>query len=501
MASQTEQREFLVLKDIGKSYAGVRALDTVNLTINRGEIHCLVGENGSGKSTLIKIISGIVHPDTGQIHIDGSLVGNESSLDSIKRGIEVIYQDMSLFPNLTVAENIATNQRVETGQKVIKWKSVKDIARRGIETIGLDIDLDSIVGGLSIATQQLIAICRSLTKDVRLLIMDEPTSALTKVEIDKLFKVVTDLQGRGISILFVTHKLKEIFQVAHRITVLRDGRCVGTFDKTGLDEHRLSFLMTGKSLMKNPGVVGVSSSTPLLELKALSRSNEFNNVSLTLHRGEIIGITGLLGSGRTELALSIFGLTRADSGEICVDGKPVRIRSVVDAVRLGIGYVPENRLVQGLIMPRSVADNLVMVAIKKVTNRFRIISNRQKKVFVESWIRNLGVKVADQRVSVHTLSGGNQQKVVIAKWLAIQPRILVLDNPTAGIDIAAKSAIHAMIRELAAGGMGIIVISDEVPEVLDNCMRVLLMKNGRIVANDACESVSEHSLQALMEME
>jgi simple sugar transport system ATP-binding protein len=495
-----ENQDFLVLKNISKSYAGVRALDSVDLTIRRGEIHCMVGENGSGKSTLIKIISGFVRPDSGQILFEGVLLGREGSLDSIKRGIEVIYQDMSLFPNLTVAENIAVNQRVEAGEKLIRWKAFKEIARQGIDKIGLDVDLDSVVGGLSIATQQLIAICRALTKDVKLLVMDEPTSALTTIEIDKLFKVVTDLQARGISILFVSHKLTEVFQVAQRVSVLRDGRSVGTFDRKDLDQDQLSFLMTGRKIEKNPVVVATTETTPLLEVKSLSRANEFSDVNITLRRGETIGITGLLGSGRTEIALSVFGLTRADSGEVRVDGKPVKINSVVDAIRAGIGYVPENRLVQGLVMQQSVADNLVMIGIKKLVNRFGILSKKKRQVFVEDWIRKLVVKVSDQRTAVHTLSGGNQQKVVIAKWLAIQPRILILDNPTAGIDIAAKSNIHGMIRNLAANGMGIIVISDEIREVLDNCSRVLLMKGGRIVADYPCQSVSEQAIQAMMEM-
>lgn len=491
--------ELLVLRNISKNYAGVRALDSVDLTITRGEIHCLVGENGSGKSTLIKIISGFVRPDSGQISLDGQLLGNESSLDSIRQGIEVIYQDMSLFPNLTVAENIAVNQRIETGQRIIKWKSIRDIARLGIERIGLAIDLDAVVGSLPIATQQMIAICRALTKNVRLLVMDEPTSALTRVETDRLFKVVTDLQQQGISVLFVSHKLTEVFQIAHRVTVLRDGKCVGTFTKESLNQDRLSFLMTGRTIERNSEVTGGSANAALLEVASLSRTGEFSDVSLTLHAGEIVGITGLLGSGRTELALSLFGLTRADCGEIRIGGRPARVRSVMDAVRLGIGYVPENRLVQGLVMQQSVADNLVMAAISAVLNRFGVISRSKKVHFVGSWIRDLSVKVSDAGTAVQTLSGGNQQKVVIAKWLATKPRILILDNPTAGIDIAAKSAIHGMIRRLAEGGMGIILISDEIAEVLDNCARVLVMVGGRIIADRPCKDLSEQAVQAIME--
>jgi simple sugar transport system ATP-binding protein len=493
------QPEFLVLRNISKTYAGVRALDSVDFDIRRGEIHCLVGENGSGKSTLIKIISGFVRPDTGKILVDGTLLENENSLNSIRKGIEVIYQDMSLFPNLTVAENIAVNQRIETGKKIVRWRDVREIAREGTDKIGLKVDMDSIVGSLPIATQQLIAISRALTKDVRLLVMDEPTSALTGSEVDQLFNVVADLQTRGISILFVSHKLAEVFRVAHRITVLRDGKCVGTFDKNALDEDRLAFLMTGRKIEKNPIVMSTSKSLPLLEVRALTRAHEFSDVNLTLERGEIIGITGLLGSGRTELALTVFGLTRANSGSIRIDGKPVRITSVMKAVRLGIGYVPENRLVNGLVMQQSVADNLIMVALKEVLNGFGVLSTKKKDRLVGRLIEELGVKTADMRTATNTLSGGNQQKVVIAKWLAIRPRILILDNPTAGIDVAAKSNIHAIIRDLAKSGMGIIVISDEISEVLDNCGRVALMKEGRIVGDYACNSVSERTIRSLIE--
>jgi simple sugar transport system ATP-binding protein len=490
--------DFLVLKNISKRFVGVKALDSVGLVVKAGEIHCLVGENGSGKSTLVKIISGVERPDEGELIVGGQPVIFSHSIDSIRRGIEVIYQDMSLFPNLTVSENIVVNQRIEHGDRTIRWKQTKAIAQVAMQKIRIDIDLDTIVGTLSIANQQMVAICRALTSDVRLLILDEATTALTKKEIDTLFGVIKDLQSKGISVVFVSHKLNEVIQIAEAVTILRDGKSVGTFENKELTDDKITFLMTGRKIEKACLDSEKSASPIAMEAKGLGKKFQFSNVSFALRQGEILGLTGLLGAGRTELALALFGLNKPDTGEIRVFGKRVRIRSVRDAVRLGIGYVPENRMVQGLIMQQSVANNLQMTTIHDLTGALHLLSAGKRGMFIKEWVQRLGIKVADVATPVQTLSGGNQQKVVIAKWLATAPKILILDGPTVGIDIAAKANIHQMVRELAKNGIAVLLISDEVSEVLNNCDRILIMKNGILTKEFAsCDATKELIQEAI----
>lgn len=488
---------FLSMRNVSKRYVGVQALDRVDFEIRKGEIHCLVGENGSGKSTLIKIISGAVSPDDGaEIVINGHPVHDYQAIDAIHQGIEVIYQDLSLFPNLTVAENIALGRVIATGKRFVDWKEIHTIAQQAMARIGVRLPLGEVVGALSMADQQLVAICRALTHDVRLLIMDEPTASLTKKEVDALFAVVKDMQAKGIATLFVSHKLSEVFQIAERVTVLRDGRHVGTYLSHELDDEKLTLLMSGKKLDQSPYRPTIRSEQPLLEARGLSKAGNFRDISFTLYPGEILGITGLLGSGRTELALTLFGINPPDSGEILIEGQPVQIRSVQDAIRLGIGYVPENRLLQGLVMPQSVGRNIVLPVLPRLLNRAHLLDGRQMEQTIVRWIDELAIKVSTPDAPVQTLSGGNQQRVVLAKWLATQPKILILDGPTIGIDVAAKSAVHAIIRELASRGIGILMISDEVPEVYYNCNRVIIMHKGRFIAEVDTAQTDLETLQA-----
>jgi simple sugar transport system ATP-binding protein len=492
--------DFLRLSNISKSFGGVQALKDADFSIGKGEIHCLVGENGSGKSTLIKIISGNLQPDTGEIWIEGQIYKHLRSIDSINMGIQVIFQDFALFPNLTVAENIAYSQLVEKKEKILNWKEIESIARLATDKIKIKLDLDEQVGNLSVANQQMVVICRALTSDLRFLILDEPTSALTKKEIDQLFVVVKDLQQKGISVMFVSHKLNEILEIAERVTVIRDGQNVATLPREEITNEKLIYLMTGKEISYSRNQKSIQTQKKLLEVQNLSKSNNFKDISFVLHYGEIFGITGLLGSGRTELALALFGMDPADSGKIFVDGKEVRIRSVKDAIQAGIGYVPENRLEQGLIMKKSVSENIVTVIIKRLLGNFNLIDSKKWDTTVDSWINELGIKVANPEVPVQTLSGGNQQRVVIAKWLSVQPKILILDSPTVGIDIAAKSSIHSIIREMANKGFGIIFISDEISEVVNNCNRIAIMRNGRIFKQIDAADVTEAEIQRLVEM-
>lgn len=490
----TEQ--FLSLKNINKRYIGVQALKSVDFDIDKGEIHCLVGENGSGKSTLIKIISGVVQPDNGAvINIDGEQLQNYQAINAIHKGIEVIYQDLSLFPNLTVAENIALGEIIATGQKIIQWKEIEKIATRAMNKIKAKLPLHELAENISLADQQLVAICRALTHEVRLVIMDEPTTALTRKEVNALFAVVKDLQSKGISIMFVSHKLDEIFEIAENVTILRDGAKVGTFPCKELDDEKMVMLMTGKKLEYDRFTAEFQSKEPLLEIHGLSKPGNFRDIALKLYPGEIIGITGLLGSGRTEFARAVFGLNPTDTGEIRLNGQPLVLNNVQDAIQAGIAYVPENRLVQGLVMPQSVGKNLVVTILKNLLTPIGLISPQKVKHTIDDWIESLTIKVPSPDAPVQTLSGGNQQRVVLAKWIATAPKVLILDGPTVGVDVAAKGAIHDIVRGLAAQGVGIIVISDELAEVYHNCNRIIVMHKGRFVGEFQTNETTEDEIK------
>ena len=488
--------KFLSLKNINKRYVGVQALDSVDFEVAKGEIHCLIGENGSGKSTLIKVISGVVKPDNGAvIEIDGERFQDYQAIDAIHKGIEVIYQDLSLFPNLTVAENIALSETIAKGNKFINWQETQEIAKKAMGKIKADLPLDELVSDISLADQQLVAICRALTHDVRLVIMDEPTTALTRKEVDALFVVVKDLQAKGIAIMFVSHKLDEVLEIAENISILRDGVKVGTFAVQDMDNEKLIMVMTGKKLEHAQFAGKFQEKEILLDVKKLTKAGNFKDINFQLHPGEILGITGLLGSGRTELARALFGLNSADSGEILLQEKAVTIKSVEDAVKLGIAYVPENRLVQGLVMPQSVGKNIVITILKNLLNGLGLISHDKMTNSIDQWVESLAIKVPSVDSPVQTLSGGNQQRVVLAKWIATEPKVLILDGPTVGVDVAAKGAIHDIVRDLAAQGVGIIVISDELLEVFHNCNRVIVMHKGKFAAEFDTAQTTEDDIR------
>jgi len=492
--------KLLVVKDISKSYVGVQALDKVNLSINRGEIRCLVGENGSGKSTLIKIISGVVKPDEGEIIINGKKFRNLHAIDSISEGIQVIYQDLSLFPNLSIAENISLNQIIEKKKRLINWKEIRDIAERELCNINKKLDLDERVENISIANKQLVAICRALTQDAKLIIMDEPTTAITKSEINRLFSVILGLKKKGISTLFVSHKLSEVLHISEKVTVIRDGKLVGVYNTEELDYDTLSFYMSGKKIVDTVFNYQEKEKQkePLLEVKNLSKKSNFQNINFKVRSGEIIGITGILGSGRTELALSLFGLNKPDSGEIYIDGKLVKIKSPRDAIELGLSYLPEDRLNQGLFIKQSIGNNIVITILQRLLNRFKMFDNNKKYETAKEWVKDLNVITPSLETAAQALSGGNQQRVVIAKWLATLPKIFILDCPTVGIDIASKSNIHNIIKELANKGIGIIIISDEIPEIIRNCNRIILIREGRIVKKVNTDEMTEDKLLEIL---
>jgi simple sugar transport system ATP-binding protein len=488
---------FLEANHISKAFDGVQALDDVSIAIGTGAIHCLVGENGSGKSTLIKIIGGVLRPDQGELKINGKLFKPSQAIDSIRQGIQIIYQDLSLFPNLSVAENISLNQLIERGNQYISQKSVIKTAEKALSEIEEECDLFEKVENLSMSKRQIVAISRALTQNARLIIMDEPTSAITKAEVDHLFSVIIRLKNKGIATLFVSHKLGEVFQIAENVTILRDGRKIGDYPAEELDNDKLTYLMTGQKLestfyLRDQERLGHDN---LLEIKNLSRKGHYRNITFSVKRGDVLGITGLIGSGRTELALSLFGLNKPDAGEIILEGKSVSIGSSDDAIKFGIGYLPEDRLFQGLFVEKSIGSNIVVTVVKRLLNRVGLLSKEKTKQVESRWIDALKIRTPSADLPVSSLSGGNQQRVVLAKWLATNPKLFILDGPTIGIDIASKNNIHDIIREFARQGVGIILISDEIPEVLQHCNRLLVMREGRIAAEiENIQNVSESQI-------
>ncbi len=486
------------VKNLSKAFAGVKALDGVNLEIRAGEIHCLAGENGSGKSTLIKVISGVYQPDEGTIELNGTSHNKLTPIEAIRGGVQVIYQDFSVFPNLTVMENLALNHELSQGRKFANWRRFRTIAQEAIARINFQVDLDARVGDLSVADKQLVAISRALLHDTKLIIMDEPTTALTNREVEALFRVILDLKSRGIAILFVSHKLGEVFEISERFTIIRNGRLVITSLPQELDHKKFAHYMTGREVedtrLEQPESVG----EPVLEVEGLCLKEALEDVSFTLHKGEILGITGLLGSGRTELALTLFGLFPTDSGEIRVKGEPVKLGGIRDAIANGIAYVPEDRLTEGLMLERSIADNIVISELDRFTSPLGMLDTSRRKEEVDRWVEDLRIATRNPENPVNTLSGGNQQRVVLAKWLATKPDILILNGPTVGVDIGSKSDIHIILQRLAQEGMGIIVISDDIPELLQTCRRILILDEGRLTAEVDPVTTTEQELSNLI---
>jgi simple sugar transport system ATP-binding protein len=489
--------ELLKVTHISKSFAGVQALEDVSFTINRGEIRCLVGENGSGKSTLIKLIAGVYAPDEGEIIINGKSFKRLNPIDSIREGIQIIYQDFSLFPNLTVAENIALNYELSRNKRIVNWKEVRQIAEDALAKINIKMDLDAKVAEMSVANKQLIAISRALLHNAQLIIMDEPTTALTRREVNSLFSVIKKLQKEGIAILFVSHKLNEVIEISDKTMILRNGKKVVDSDASEFDNAKMVYYMTGKNIehaIYEYQPREDNGERPLLKVDNLSLLGGFYDISFDLKPGEILGITGLLGSGRTELALALFGAYPADRGSIEIDEKPVRIKSIQDAIKHGIGYVPEDRLTEGLFLERSIGQNVIVRTVDLLVGRTRLIDSNKMTNQINKWVKDLYIKTASTSLPVKSLSGGNQQRVVMAKWLASDPRILILNGPTVGVDIGSKSEMHEIIKRLAKQGMGLLVISDDIPELMQTCNRILLMRKGRIAEAFNTKDITENEL-------
>lgn len=485
----------LSVKGIKKSFGGVHALKSVDLVIKEGETHCLAGENGCGKSTIIKVISGFYKPDEGTIEVAGKGYPVMTPSEAIKAGVQVIYQDFSVFPNLTVIENLAFNQVLANKKKFVNKKEFREIAEKAVKKINFNVDLDALVETLPVADKQLIAISRALLDNAKLIIMDEPTTALTKKEVNRLFEIITDLKKNGVTILFVSHKLDEVFEISDSITILRNGENVVTCPTSEMTEEKFAYYMTGRHFdtIQAKKDMEKSIGEKILEVQNLSAPG-FRDVSFELHKGEILGITGQLGSGRTELSLALFGLVKPTSGKLFVEGKEVKITNANTAQDLGIALVPEDRLTEGLFLPQSIMKNIIISRMDDLANKIGMMSNKSIEEESLKWVKDMGVVTKNHEFPVQTLSGGNQQKVVLGRWLATNPKVLILNGPTVGVDIGAKYDIHNLLRKLAAEGMAIIVVSDDTAEVIATCDRAIIMQGGYVTGELDKTELSADSL-------
>ena len=494
----SDKEPVIRVQHVSKSFGGVHALQDVHFEIFGGEVHALLGENGAGKSTLIKIITGIHQPDTGEIFLNGSPVHFSSTREAQEQGIAAIYQEPSLFPDLDVAENIMVG-RQPTRRWGIHWKRMYDEAGYLLRRLGLSIDPHTKARDLSVAQQQVVEIARALSINAKVLIMDEPTSSLTLREVEELFAIVRQLRDAGTAVVFISHRLEELFALADRVTILRDGAYVATRDIASVTTEDLIRMMVGRTLGELFPKQAVEAGDVVLEVEGLGREGIFSGVSFQLRRGEILGMSGLIGAGRTNVARAIFGTERATEGTIKLDGKPIVIDSPDVAMSHGIGYVPEDRKEHGLVLKMNIADNLTLPIVSKFAN-LGWINKAQELRAAKDASQKLAVKMANLEQSAGELSGGNQQKVVLAKWLETQPRILILDEPTRGIDVGTKAAVHALMSNLAAQGIAILMISSELPEILGMSDRILVMREGRLTGQFSRAEATQEKLMAAATM-
>jgi galactofuranose transport system ATP-binding protein len=492
--------DLLELRGLDKRFPGVVALDGVDFTVRAGEIHALLGENGAGKSTLIKVLTGVYEADGGEIRLDGQAIRAQTPKDAERAGISTVYQEVNLVPSLSVAENIALGR--QPGRfGFIHWPQVRQHAREALARLEIECDVDAELGTLSVALQQMVAIARALDVQARVLILDEPTASLDEKEVAELFKVMRRLREQGLGIVFVTHFLDQVYAVSDRITVLRNGKLVGEYPAAELPRLALVSKMLGRELAE---VAASERATPVapdapavLSATRVGRRTSVEPFDLTLRRGEVTGLAGLLGSGRTETARLLFGIDRPDQGEIQVRGQRVTMASPRDAVRLGLAFSSEDRKTEGILPNLSVRENLI-VALQAKRGLARALAAEEQASLCEHYIRALRIKTADAEVPIRNLSGGNQQKVLLARWLATQPELIILDEPTRGIDVGAKQEIEQLVAKLSADGMAVLFISSELEEVVRRCSRVLVLRERRHEAELTGEDIEISRLMRRM---
>ncbi|MCG5447414.1 sugar ABC transporter ATP-binding protein [Micromonospora sp. NIE79] len=484
----TDSRPVLTMTGISKSFPGVRALHDVNFRLFPGEVHALMGENGAGKSTLIKVLTGVYDTDGGAITLDGEPVSFTGPMQATAAGVSTVFQEVNLCTNLSVAENIFIGREPRVFGAV-RWGEVRRRARALLARLDLDLDVSAPLGSYSLAIQQMVAIARAIDIKARVLILDEPTSSLDAGEVAQLFRIMRQLRDEGIAILFVTHFLDQVYEIADRITVLRNGGLVGEYLTTELPQLSLVERMIGKELDVLEGIeehsrrdlTALEEGTPLVAVSNFGRSGAVEPFSLTIHSGEVVGLAGLLGSGRTEVARLLFGADRADGGEVAVDGTASSLRTPAQAIDHGVGFCSENRRAEGIVADLSVRENMIL-AMQAARGWLRPIPRRRQDELVDKYVKALNIRPADPEVPVRNLSGGNQQKVLLARWLITEPRLLILDEPTRGIDIGAKTEIQKLVAQLSDGGMAVLFISAELEEVLRLSHKVAVMRDRQMVA-------------------
>lgn len=484
----------LEIKHISKRFDTTQALDDVSLDLYPGEIHALMGENGAGKSTLIKIMTGVYHPDEGEMLLDGKPIRVSNSVDAQAYGIAAIYQEPMVYPDLNVAENIFISHRSQG--VIVNWRKMYQDAEKILAKLDVKLDVRMPARGLTLAAQQTIEIAKAISLNVRVLIMDEPTASLSAHEAEQLFILTRSLRDQGVSILYISHRMEEVFEIADRVTVFRDGRRISTLPRNEITKEKAIRDMVGRKIedffVKSAG----RRSELLMSVRGLNKENVFSDINFEVYRGEILGFAGLVGSRRTDVGLALFGVEPADSGEIILNGKAEKIRSPEQALRLGIAYMTEDRRQIGLTMPMSITSNISLPMLLQYLSRFGLIQTREEEATAEHYRERLSIRTPSIQHPVAMLSGGNQQKVMLSKWLNTRPQILILDEPTRGIDVGAKAEVHHIINELAAQGLGLILISSDMPEILAMSDRILVMREGRPMGVFTREEATQETILA-----
>ncbi|QYR24224.1 sugar ABC transporter ATP-binding protein [Paenibacillus sp. sptzw28] len=482
------------MKGIDKSFSGVKVLEQVQFSLENGEVHALMGENGAGKSTLMKILNGIYARDGGTVAVKGAEQQLATPSAAQQLGIVMIHQELNLIPHLTVMENIFLGREFTYGPtRLINWRRMKKESTRFLSQLGLTIDPETVVGELSVGQQQMVEIAKALSVNTEILVLDEPTAALTDREIEALFVAIASLRKQGVGMIYISHRMEEIFKICDRITVMRDGRYIGTerVQETNMDQ--IVKMMVGREIKDRFPKVEIKYGEDKLKVEGLSQQGILNDISFSVRAGEIVGLAGLMGAGRTELAKALFGVTPIDRGTIYVNGKPVDIGKPADAIRAGIALVTEDRKDEGLLLPMSVSDNLSMPNLKSLS-KLGFMSGSKEQFLSETMIKQLFIKASSGAQTVGSLSGGNQQKVVIGKWLATSPQVFILDEPTRGVDIGAKKEIYDLMNRLAANGVAILMISSELPEVLGMSDRILVMHEGKLTGEFTREEATQEKI-------
>jgi ribose transport system ATP-binding protein len=469
----------LQASNISKSFPGVKALDDVSIEVYPGEVIGLIGENGAGKSTLIKILAGVLQKDTGTIHFKDKKIEIENPHQAQELGISIIYQELNLIPNLSIAENIFFGREKRKSHLFLDKEDTANSAQVLLDRVGLNLDPKTLVQELSLSRRQMVEVAKALSLNAELYIMDEPTSALTDSEVEILFQVIRNIRGSNKSVMFVSHKMDEVFTLCDRIHVLRDGKKVGTVQSSEAKDDQIVTMMVGREIGDMFVRERIPKKNEILRVQNLSAENGINNISFSLKKGEIVGFAGLVGSGRTETMRALFGIDRVTSGDVFIENKKVEIKSVHDAIMHGLGFVPEDRKEQGLILEMAVRENITLPAIENYT-KYGLLVRRQENEVAQEYINKLRIITPSQEQIAAYLSGGNQQKVVLAKWLALNPKILILDEPTRGIDVGAKKEIHSIMNELVKRDISIIMISSELPEILAMSDKIVVMHNKTI---------------------